>query len=237
MNRANFTGLFALSTLAVGCATNTIYGELRTDPGCRDQFVDERRLERELGQATPCCESFSEMPLSSLKADAATPHGITKLSPIFDFPSGKSRFVAFDLGQSKGRFFVVRPEVSGRTAVVDDCKDFKFAALVGEGSAWYRALEPVATFLDKERKPIATSVPAISPRTGDFRIPIPAGAQFAIIHTLPSDHGIRRRLYTSMNEANVVVPGMVGVMTLRGPNNLAAVITATGWFTVEFRDD
>jgi hypothetical protein len=208
-----------------------VYGEHRTDSGCLGQYVDEARLARELLEATPCCGSLQSMTFIEPKADGATPYGMAKFSPVYNFPSGKSRFVAFALSEPKP-YILLQPQTSGRTAIVENCKDFKSAVFVGDGSEWYRAVEPVVTFLREDKTVLAEAVSAVAPERGDYRYPVPQGSKFAVVHTLPSRYGVQRRIYKEPDSVAVVMPGTVGATTLRGPSSLAAVVTGTGWFTV-----
>ncbi len=238
MNKLQHISLLSISlALLAGCATSAIYGDARTDGSCFKSYIDERRLASELNESIPCCDSFVGMSFVPLKTDAATPYGFTKTSPAYAFPSGKSRFAAFELGPVTPRFLVLAPQLSGRTAVIEDCKDFKLSVLVGDGSEWYRAVEPVVTFLDNQKRVLVEAVGAQSADTGDYGVPVPAGARYAVIHTLPGRYGIQRYIFKTPDNISVVTPGTAGAISLRGPSRLAAVVTSTGWFTVGARDN
>ena len=224
-------GLAAAALLA-GCAASSAYGDFLTDTACGHRIVDDERLQRELTQASPCCESLSTLPLTRVNADGSSPYGFSKQSAVYSFPSGKSHFVAFLLENSSGKFLTISPQISGQTTIVRDCKDFRFSAFIGDGSTWYRAIEPVVTFLDIHKKPLVQGASPMAPELGDYRVPIPVGATFAIVHTNPSIYGVQRRLRVHQNTAAVVIPGSPGALSIRGPDAVAAVVTSTGWFTV-----
>lgn len=220
-----------------GCATAGLYGDLRTDGACHQTYIDEKRLAQELQSARSCCTDLSVIPYEAFVVTKETQFILTKTSPVYDFPSGRSRLAAFALGPEATGYMVVSPGTSGgRTSMSATCADFKHAFTIGGGSERYRAIEPIATFLGADRQILRAGVPALSHDTGDYRIPIPDGAKFAVVHTDPNRYGRDRQIFVNPTSTAVVMPGVVpGTLFLTGPSSLSALTTATGIFVVTFR--
>jgi hypothetical protein len=225
----------SLLLLLAGCATSSLYGDPRTDGICHERYIDEKRLSKELSEASSCCTDLGVIPYEVVVVTKETQFILQKASPVYDFPSGRSRLAAFTLAPDASGYLVVTPGTSGgRTSIAESCQDFKTSVIVGGGSERYRAIEPIVTFLGSDRKVIAAGVPAISHDTGDYRIPIPPGAKFAIVHTDPKRHGRERRLFVTPTSTPLVVPGTPGAIMITGPSSVASITTATGLFVVTY---
>jgi hypothetical protein len=231
MRVKHFGALSAFLAL-VGCASG-MYGESRTGR-CVGGYIDEQRLTAELAAAVPCCSQYSQMFFIPAVADDNHIYVIRKDSPVFLFASGKSRFVAVELPLSQNRNLFVRPWPSGRTSLATSCEDTKAALFVGEGSEWYRAIEPLVTFLDASKHELAVAVPARSSATGDYRHPIPEGARYAVIHTSPERIGVQRRIVPKRMDQTI--PLLVGALNVPTPATLAAVVTETGSVSLKYED-
>jgi hypothetical protein len=159
------------SLLVVACAAAN-YGDRRTD-GCGG-YIDEQRLRSELSSSTECCTDLRSIKGAAATFDGEALYGLLKTSPTFAFPAGKSRFAAFQLEPITTRkFLVVQQAPSGMTTMAESCGDHKFSALIGNGSARYRAIEPLVTFLDSNGTVLASGVPQVEA----FRVPIPRERQ------------------------------------------------------------
>jgi len=226
------SSVIVFASLALSGCASAVYGDLNTNTGepCLRGYVDEKKLARELSSARPCCSSLAELDFQQVKADGATPYGFGKSAPAFDFPSGRSRYLAFQLEPGRGQFLVVKPGVAGRTSTAETCKDFKSSVYVGQGSEWYRAAQPMVTYLGPTKQMIAAAVQPLDAQRGDFRFPIPADARFAVVHVDPSHLGSRLTLHE--NPATVATGGV----TLTSAGVFPTVATGTGWFSINYVD-
>jgi hypothetical protein len=219
--------VLVLAFLLVACAAN--YGDRRTDDSRCSAYIDEQRLQAELGAAADCCTDLRGIKGAAATFDGEALYGLLKTSPAFSFAAGKSRFAAFQLDSSTPRkFLVVRPVPSGMTTLATSCSDHKFSALIGNGSARYRAIEPIVIFLDSSGSMLASGVTQVDA----FRVPIPAGATVAVVHTAPGRYGTDTCLAVAMSP----IERGITAQTPCGSGRVSTMVTATGFFSVSYAD-
>jgi hypothetical protein len=223
--------LLTICCMAIaGCAA--AYGDRRTDDVRCSAYVDERRLQTELAQAADCCTGIATLPLTTSKLDGDGLHGLIKSSPVFTFPEGKSRFAAFALDRTvRHKYLMLRAVPSGRTTLAERCDDHKDSMLVGHGSERYRAIEPLATFLDASGSILAAGLSPDS-RNG-FRISIPDNAAVLIVHTAPARYGADTCLAVTPQNP---VSSALAAQTTCGAGALAMMVTATGYFSLQYAE-
>lgn len=140
-----------------------------------------------------CCQKISDIPATSPLA-TENEFGITYDSPVFDFPSGRSPFVAFRVPEAmRGREFLLRSFIVPFT-------------LRGRAHGYFA---PTLTYLDADRKLISTFHDS-NPRgemyggwgRGVFwsSISIPQSAAYIVIYTSAAQLGEQQTSY-------VVSPG------------------------------
>ena len=216
-----------LTVLLVACATN--YGDRRTDDSRCSAYIDEQRLQSELSAAAECCTDLRGIKGAVATFDGEALYGLLKTSPAFSFAAGKSRFAAFQLDPSTSRkFLVVRQVPSGMTTLAVSCNDHKFSALIGNGSARYRAIEPLVTFLDANGAVLAGGVTQVDA----FRFEIPTGSRVAVVHTAPSRYGADTCLSVAMSP----IERGITAQTPCGAGRVSTMVTATGFFSVSYAD-
>lgn len=231
MTRSTHIALMTTCCMAVaGCAV--AYGDRRTNDVRCSAYVDERRLQTELAQSADCCSGIATLPLTTTKLDDVGLHGLIKSSPVFTFAEGKSRFAAFALDKTAHhQYLVIRAIPSGRTTLAERCEAHKDSMLVGNGSERYRAIEPLATFLDASGSIVAAG---LSPASANgFRISIPDNAATVVVHTTPSRYGADKCLTVDPQSP---VSSALAAQTTCGAGALATMVTATGYFSLQYAD-
>lgn len=204
------------------------------DLTCNRRQIDDAKLVRELATATPCCSSLSDFDFKPLEIKpvsvsnrAGATVGLFLDSPVYDFPEGRSRFLAFSL--PKTRESVLRIDGFGSWSFAEECAFF--------GNLKPRAVFPLVTFLDADRKVIKaglSALPSYEPtwRGARFEFVIPANAAFAVIHTDPRTYGQVRSAGRRSGDVMVVSGLPAPVFLPGGPAVFASV--STGYFTINF---
>jgi hypothetical protein len=185
--------LLALACLLLltACANQPL-GEFRTD-ACFAGYVDEAKLLAQLAAAKPCCTSLDKLEFAV--PEPSKSHAITRASPVFDFPSGRSRFVAFDLaGYPSDRLHLMNQDV-GLTAPVDATCAAKMASTTTEGPYGRRAFIPVVTWLDEQRQVVTAGAGGSLAVLGradaqhvGWLFERPKNGRYAVVHTDPAAH-------------------------------------------------
>jgi hypothetical protein len=225
--------LLALASLLLltACANQPL-GEYRTDT-CFAGYVDEAKLLAQMAAAQPSATSIDKLPFVVPELNQA--HLISRTAPVFDFPSGRSRYVALDLaGYPSDRLHLMTRDI-GLTAPIDATCAAKMES-APTSPYGRRALIPVVTWLDEQRQVIAAGVSGSHAVLGrgeaqsvGWGFDRPKGARFVAIHALPGTYGsvvvIDAPRYTSM----MAVPVGTGIIFIPtaggGPTKLVGAST------------
>lgn len=248
--RTSLPGLPAVVVVSAlaACSTQSM-NPLRTDV-CFQGYVDEMALEEQLRATQDCCGNLGSLPVqavpevptptalgprdSPLPATQTTPtHSpffatLTRVSPVYTFPQGKSRFAAFDLSSlpRQPRTLTILPRRSGLTSQAESCIEKQ------EGPAeTYRYFRPLATFLGSERQPIAAGLPGAPAQVqiyAGLRYDVPADARFVVIHSSPQALGTRLRLQGGSRIDLMPVPGTLILLPTPVDGSIDGVVTSTG---------
>lgn len=149
--------MWAVVALLGGCAAAG--GPLNDGgrSGCRAGTVNDAALEESLAKSQPCCTTYSEMSFAKPKASEAVALGPD--APTYQFPTGRSRFVALDLTEFKQKQLVLMPADAGQGHRRDsECRTGVFSprAPVGER----RVIAPRLVWLDAAKKVLREGVAA-----------------------------------------------------------------------------
>jgi hypothetical protein len=180
---------FALLSVGVlaACAVSS-EGDLRTGDPCTQGFIDEVRLERDLAEAASCCKGFQEMRYVSPRQGYIM--ALDKESPVFAFPTGKSRFVALDVREfGKTRLELVPLATTALTAPPDYTCSIDRLKQVRS-----RAVKPVIQWLDSDKKPLGEPQrgrDSVTTPVAGWILDRPPGAQFMILYSYPKEYGTK----------------------------------------------
>jgi hypothetical protein len=216
---------------------------------CARGHIDEEFVVRDLRARAPKQPGFSDLVFTAPRTDAPAsptgrpePHTTTRIqeieakidltAPVALFPTGPSRVVALSLpeGSHPPRSLLIAPQHSGLTVVGKlDCTKSP------SGAGVFRLVDPLVTFLDASRQPVAggsDGETATLGVQGAKRFPIPAGTKYIVVHYDSSKLGERFTLlgkdYTVLLPASGIFVPTPASGTVRG------VRTSTGAFTVAF---
>lgn len=127
--------------------------------------------EKQLAAQKVCCASYREFHFQKLNKDAETAFTLVPDSPVFQFPHGRSYFVAYEL------------PVAAATLVVKTVPVNMLYNPVGH------VLVPAVVFLDGNKNLIGITRPSYTPKNPRFigdswaeaSLPIVQGARFAVL--------------------------------------------------------
>lgn len=135
-----------------------------------------------LADATPCCRDLATVNYQALPASGKQSYSINERSPVYDFPGGRSRFVALELPQAPTPYgLAIRSVVTPSN-------------LPGTGRLYI--FSPEVLLLDRDFKPVAperniffAAVPAsmMPPRSASLQAHLSATdlaqARYLVLHT------------------------------------------------------
>lgn len=185
-----FVLVFFVPFYLTGCATSDMrqLGPLVSGVNCDFFQIDEAFVLAQIRAQQTCCADVSQLPFAALEqrppsqTTSPAPTYIIPLDgPVFDFPQGKSRFLAFELPDANRMSQLhVRSAHSGTTG----CKR--------TSPNGFRVFVPIVTFLGEDKRVIGSGVtgrPGPRDDVSLFTFRIPAGSRFAVIHSPPETYG------------------------------------------------
>jgi len=235
-----FIQLLAMCALG-GCAATQLGPRLTEE--CLRSAIDEEAVLQHLARAAPCCASVDEITFEPLQTAAQAHQGpyfvlIALESRVREFPSGRSRFAAFDMRTlaSKPKSVLLIPgpaqyvNSSGATALVKSCSD-------PPPHMASRILRPVVTYLDGSRRPLVQAIRgqhAIRGIYPGWSFDVPEGAAFLLVHTDPTSYGDRIVLEGKSDTLLLPVPGAPLFLPTPISGSKSGISVSTGQLAMYF---
>lgn len=227
--------LFGLVTVIAACLTLSGCGTTNLGPmaggfSCGGLgTVDDSQVVRAVSMQSACCSSITELPFVAMEQrpplsdhfHSPVYYEVDLSTPVFEFPEGKSPFLAFDLGAPGANSVLhYRSRMSGMTGC-------------GENPPrGQRLFEPIVTFLDEKKTVLVSGAVAKSTKftsntiSFTFSFPIPRAAKYVVIHTRPERFG---QVVMSAKDGSTLLPVAPGVFIPMGGGTVRFVSTATAW--------
>lgn len=246
-------GIFCAGLLS-SCATVPIEDAApfprRVDDPCFEAYVDESKVVADFNATPDCCTSIENFEFKTLlhrPAELTQPSpqeaghviAVSGNTPIFSFPTGRSRFVARDISTFKQapKQVTILLRSAGLTTAAQQCSDVKVSAdrkTYGE----YRYFIPVLTFLDTARRPLAAAVAGAPVLVGGLpamTFPVPIGATYVVVYSDSASYGRPIRMEGEKDWELRLVPGKTPLLfPVFKDSSISGVGTTSGVLRVFF---
>jgi hypothetical protein len=160
-------------------------GDFRKGDPCTQGLVDERLLETALRDASACCNDFQTMQFTAPRNHVVMT--VAKDAPVFNFSSGKSRFIALDLtAYNKNTVALIPMSTTAMTAPTD------YTCGKGVEQVRFRAFRPTVQWLDSKKNALGSpdkGSPTVAGGAAGWVFQRPADALYMIVYSQPTEYG------------------------------------------------
>lgn len=222
----------------------------RTDDPCFEAYVDESKVLAEFEASADCCTSIENFDFKKLihkPAELSQPSlqeaghviAVSGKTPVFNFPTGRSRFVARDIStfSRAPRQATILLRSAGLTTLARQCTDVKVSA-DGKTFGEYRYFIPVMTFLDIDKRPLASAVagaPILVDGRPALNYLIPVGTTFVVVYSDAASYGRAVRAEGEKKWELSYVPGKTPLLfPVYKDNSISGVGTTSGIVHIYF---